>query len=476
MLRKVAVGRQSIEAYAESSGAEAVDQLRELAAPLRDARVLHLNATPYGGGVAEILRSEVPLLRDLGLDAEWRVIAGNRDFFEVTKGLHNGLQGAPDSFSGGHPQAYLEQSRRNAASLEGDYDLVVAHDPQPLALVAFHGRGDAHWIWRCHVDTSAPDPAAWAFVRPYLADYDAAVFTLGGFAPPDLDSERTEIIPPAIDPRSPKNMEFPPQSARRILEWIGVDTDRPLVSQISRFDPWKDPLGVVDAFRLAREEVPDLRLCLVGSMALDDPEAWEVHDAVKEETEADGGVQLFTNLTGVGNLEVNAFQRLSDVIVQKSIREGFGLVVSEALWKRTPVVAGKAGGIPVQMPGEGRELLVESVEECAAAILRLLEDRELARTVGEAGRAKVRSRFLLPRLIADELRLYGSLLERVEETSRQPSLAGIRSEPRDPVCGMRLESSDVLTETHDGKTYHFCSRACRERFADDPEKYLRTAP
>jgi trehalose synthase len=474
VLERVEVGRQSIEAYASSAGAETVEQLRKLAALLRDVRVLHLNATPYGGGVAEILRSEVPLLRDLGLDAEWRVITGEDDFFTVTKALHNGLQGAEAGLSEEHPRAYLEQSRRNAELLEGDYDLVVAHDPQPLALVAFHGRGDARWIWRCHVDTSEPNPDVWSFVRPYLADYDAAVFTLGGFAPADLESGRVEIIPPAIDPVSPKNMELDRETAERILQWIGVDTERPMVTQVSRFDPWKDPLGVVEAYRLVRDEVPDLQLCLVGSMALDDPEGWEVYRTVKEETEDDDGIQLFTNLTGVGNVEVNAFQRLSDVIVQKSIREGFGLVVSESLWKGTPVVAGRAGGIPLQMPDEGSDLLVDSIEDCADAILGLLREPALAKAMGEAGKGRVRERFLLPRLIADELRLYASVLDR-PEGSRAPSLVGFEGEVRDPVCGMRLADEDALREEWDGTAYHFCSEGCRSQFREDPDRYLRTA-
>ena len=470
MLERVEVGDQSIDSYEPAVGREIVDELRALAFPLRGVRVLHLNATPYGGGVAEILRSQVPLLQDLGVEAEWRIITGDQEFFEVTKDLHNGLQGAEGRFTDRHPEAYLEQSRRNAELLEAEYDLVVAHDPQPLALVAFHGRGEARWIWRCHIDTSRAAPDAWGFVRPYLADYDAVVFTLGGFAPPDLDGRRVEVIPPAIDPVSPKNMELEPAMARRILEWIGVDTDRPLVTQVSRFDPWKDPLGVVEAYRIAREEVGDLQLCLVGSMALDDPEGWDVYREVKDATHDDDGIQLFTNLTGVGNLEVNAFQRLSDVIVQKSIREGFGLVVSESLWKRTPVVAGEAGGIPLQMPEEGEEFLVDSVAGCAEGIVTLLRDPERAAAIGAAGRKRVRERFLLPRLIADELRRYAFLLP-VGEEARGPALAGLAGEERDPVCGMRIDPDEAVEATRRGETIRFCSETCRDRFLQDPERY-----
>lgn len=243
-----------------------------------------------------------------------------------------------------------------------------------------------------------------------MAEYNAAVFTLQGFAPADLEGPRVEIIPPAIDPESPKNMPLEGRMASRLLEWIGVDTDRPFVTQVARFDPWKDPLGVIEAYRRVRAEVPDLHLALVGSMALDDPEAWDILREIQGVARDDPDIRVFSNLTGVGNIEVNAFQRLADVVVQKSIREGFGLVVSEALWKETPVVAGRAGGIPLQMPECGEDLLVTSVEGCADAVLRLLRDPEHARAVGRAGRERVRERFLLPRLLADELRLYGAVL------------------------------------------------------------------
>lgn len=207
----------------------------------------------------------------------------------------------------------------------------MVHDPQPLALRELHGAGNARWVWRCHIDTSEPNPAVWAFLRPFMVRYDAAVFTLGGFVPPDFPVTRVDVVPPAIDPQSPKNLELGLPLATRVLEWIGVETNRPLVTQISRFDPWKDPLGVIAAYRLMREEVGDLQLALVASMALDDPEGWDMYHQIQAASRNDPDIHLFTNLTGVGNVEVNAFQRLAQVVIQKSLREGFGLVVSEAL-------------------------------------------------------------------------------------------------------------------------------------------------
>ena len=344
MLELVDVGPRSLSAYRGIAPDTVLDELVRHAAALRGARILHVNATPYGGGVSELLRSGVPILNDLGLIAHWKIISGDERFFQVTKKIHNGLQGAEGELTEAEREAYLGASRRNAELLEEDYDFVFLHDPQPAGILSLRQKGHSQWIWRCHIDTAQPNPHVWAFLRDFLAPFDAAVFTMEDFVPRDFPVARVEIMPPAIDPLSPKNMPLADATARGVLEWIGVELDRPLVSQVSRFDPWKDPLGVIAAYRLAREAVPALQLALVGSMALDDPEGWDVYRQVREASRDDPDIHVFTNLTGVGNIEVNAFQRLSQVAIQKSIREGFGLVVSEALWKETPVVAGTPAG------------------------------------------------------------------------------------------------------------------------------------
>jgi trehalose synthase len=409
VLHNVSVGRWSLDAYQDIVPDSILEGLREQASSLHGARILHVNATAYGGGVSELLRSTVPLLRDLGLDVDWKVIGGRQDFFRATKALHNALQGASETLSDVERETYLECTRENAALLDGGYDFVIVHDPQPAALLSVHGKGGARWVWRCHIDTSEPNADAWRFLRPFLEDFDAAVFTMPEFVPPDLPVNRVRTIAPAIDPLSPKNLDFSALTANQILDWIGIDLPGRLVTQVSRFDRWKDPFGVIEAYRLVRGEVPDLQLALVGSMALDDPEAWAIHGQLSEEAEDDPLLHIYTNLTGASNVEVNAFQRLSDVVVQKSIREGFGLVVSESLWKGTPVVAGRAGGIPMQMPEGVGGVLVDSVEECAGAMLRLLNDRQLSEQLGQSGRAHVREHFLLPRLLMEELALLASL-------------------------------------------------------------------
>jgi trehalose synthase len=442
MLRTVAVGEQRVEPYRASAGDAAIDALYELARGLTGARVLHLSATPYGGGVAELLRSQVPLMRSLGLHVEWRIFAGSDEFFSATKKLHNALQGAKETLEESEWLVYEEFARRNSLGFHpADYDVIVVHDPQPLALAQLERTNGARWIWRCHIDTSEPNLETWARLRPLLDDYDAAVFTLGGFVPPECPVARIDIVPPAIDPESPKNIELGTHIAQRVLRWIGVDLERPLITQVSRFDPWKDPLGVIAAYRLAKQEQPRLQLALVGSMALDDPEGWHVYAEIEAAARDDPDLSLFTNLTGVGNIEVNAFQRLSDVVVQKSIREGFGLVVSETLWKRTPVVAGRAGGIPLQLRDGAGGFLVDSVEECAARILELLDNPDEAEALGIRGHDRVRERFLLPRLLADDLRLYSVMLgQRRGGTRRRASRPGVRYAHRRP--GARTYGSD----------------------------------
>jgi trehalose synthase len=409
VLQKVTVGRWSLDAYQDIAPEEIMQELREHARALEGARILNVNATSYGGGVSELLRSSVPLLRDLGLTVDWKVIGGDEDFFHATKALHNALQGAQRSLSDAERAAYMRCVQENAATLDGDYDFIIVHDPQPAGLLQAHGKGSARWVWRCHIDTSEPNPDAWSFLEPLLAGFDAAVFTMPEFVPPSFPVQRVEAIAPAIDPLSPKNIDLERGMASQILDWIGLDLPGRLVTQVSRFDQWKDPLGVIDAYRLVREEIGGLQLALVGSMALDDPEGWDVYRQVSEVAEREELIHVYTNLTGVGNVEVNAFQRLSEVVVQKSIREGFGLVVSESLWKGTPVVAGRAGGIPMQMPQGVGGLLVDSVEDCAAAMLKLLNDRDLAEQLGQSGLEHVRQHFLLPRLLMEELRLLAML-------------------------------------------------------------------
>ena len=416
-LPKVAVGRHlssesvNLETYRSWVGDALTDEIRELSKELQGVRICNVNATATGGGVAELLSRVIPVHLALGIPTEWRLIYGDKDFFTITKSFHNALQGAKLHLTEETKRSYLEHNRQSAEMLPDDYDVFIVHDPQPAAIRHFKNSANRHkWIWRCHIDSSAPNREVWEFLHPYVQEYDAAVFTMKAFQPADLDLSRIVFIPPAIDPVSTKNMELPAEVCHRAIGEMGVDLHRPLLAQISRFDPWKDPLGVIRAYRIVKESRPEIQLAMLGAMAGDDPEAWGILDQINAEAADDPDLYVFTNLTGIGSMEVNAFQRAADVVLQKSLREGFGLVVAEAFWKSRPVVAGHAGGIPMQFPAGYDDYLVESVEDCAAKTLRLLENRELAERFGRAGQEKIRAEFLLPRLIRDELRLIKDVL------------------------------------------------------------------
>lgn len=404
------------EPYLEQSS---MDGLRKAARPFRGKRVLHVNSTANGGGVAEILRQEVPILQDLGLDAEWRVLEGHEKFYDVTKKIHNGLQGNPLSLTMDEWEIYEDQNQKLARELDGGaWDLVFIHDPQPAAALSLGAlRGQAKWVWRCHIDSESPNPTYGARFRDYTSAYDAHVYSMPQYV---LDGSRRSpfIIPPAIDPLSEKCRPMDVEEARGIVAGFGIDVDRPLVTQVSRFDPWKDPIGVLNAFAEARKRVPDLQIALVGSSADDDPESKTVLAEVTEEASELPDVHLLPNRCD--DRAVKAFQTHSDAILQKSLREGFGLTVSEALWSGTPVIGGRAGGIPLQVIDGRTGLLVSSEKECTNAMVNLVSNRARAKKLGAAGRDHIRQNFLLPRLINDELNLWQALLGARTRNGHQP--------------------------------------------------------
>ena len=412
MLNKVSVGSRDLQKYRMILGSELIDEIEALAAELEGIRLCHVNSTAYGGGVAEMLSSYIPLMRSIGIAVDWQVIHGDPRFFTVTKALHNALQGGDGSLLRQEEsrRLYQMQNQFNASELDRSYDVFIINDPQPAAIRHYSDDLRARWIWRCHIDTSQPDRGAWDFLRPFVEEHDAAVFTMRQFVPPDLNVPAIATIAPAIDALSPKNMALPRPLCREMTDNLGIARDRPLILQVSRFDPWKDPFGVMEIYRIAKQSLPGLQLALVGALASDDPEGYRMYAAVNAEADKDDDIHVFTNLTGVGSMQVNAFQTASDVAIQKSIREGFGLVVSEALWKSVPVVAGKAGGIPMQMTGDLSAYLIQTVEECAEKVVGLIRDRELALELGRQGKEHVKRSFLMPRLIRDELALVRQVL------------------------------------------------------------------
>ena len=414
MQQRVNPGHKSLADYRSIIRRELYDEVVDLGERLKGARVLHVSATSFGGGVAEILYTLVPLMRDAGLETEWDIMFGSEPFFNVTKSFHNALQGADYDLSIEDRAIYEEYNRISAEALQKageEWDIMFVHDPQP-ALVKYFSEGlspQTKWIWRCHIDTSTPNRQVLDYLLPHITDYDAQIFTMEDYTPPDVHLPGLTIIPPAIDPLSPKNMALSADDARYIVSQFGVDAARPFMVQVSRFDPWKDPLGVIDAYRLVKEEVPEIQLVLIGSMAHDDPEGWDYWYKTVNYADGDRDIFLFSNLTNVGAIEVNAFQSIADVVIQKSIREGFGLVVTEALWKARPLVASRVGGIPMQVDAGGG-MLVDTIPEVAAACTKLLRDRDFAREIGRHGKEHVRTHYLTPRLLRDDLRLFAKLL------------------------------------------------------------------
>lgn len=412
MLQLVNVGHKSLADYATIATRGLMDEIRRLAEPLAGTRVLELSATAFGGGVAEIQYTLVPLMQDAGLEVEWRIIRGAEEFFGVTKAIHNALQGNPRGLTDEEKAVFGRYQELNAEEIDvSAYDIVVVHDPQPAGVIAHLERGAAKWVWRGHIDFSTPNPDVLDFLRPSLGLYDAAVFHLAEYVPRANGLPPCYVWPPAIDPLAPKNMALSPEDAAYIVDQFGIHVQRPLLTQVSRFDPWKDPLGVIDTYRLVAQDHPDVQLALVGSMAHDDPEGWEYWNQVVAYADNDPDIFILSNLNNVGSVEVNAFQVHSAAVIQKSIREGFGLTVSEALWKARPTVAGRAGGIVTQIEDGVSGWLVKSSEECAAACLEILADPVAARGRALVGKETVRRRFLTPRLLRDWLALFNRLLD-----------------------------------------------------------------
>jgi trehalose synthase len=417
VLERVPLLEKELDDYVDVVGPEAIERIRDLARPLQGKRVLHVNATAYGGGVAELLATHVPLLRSVGVDAEWQVMHGSDEFFAVTKQVHNGLQGADIEWTPAMQKTYLEKVLDNSLLIDQEFDYVVVHDPQPAALLHFmrdHRQlspDGTKWIWRCHIDLTAANPEVWEFYRPFVELHHASVWTMPQFVPESLTMERVVHAPPCIVPLSVKNLDLPMPFCIEIAKQYGIDTKRPIVCQVSRYDPWKDPVGVIEAFRAVRSQVQDAQLLLAGSMATDDPEGFKVWEETEEARAGDRDIHLLSNLHQVGAVQINAFQRIASVMVQKSLREGFGLTVSEALWKGRPVVGGRAGGITLQIREGFDGFLVDSVEECATRVIDLLADPVGADAMGSQGREHVRKNFLSTRELEDWLRLFGELAD-----------------------------------------------------------------
>jgi trehalose synthase len=405
VLQPVVLAHKSLADYTHIVGRPLIEEIRELAEPLKGKSVVHLSATAFGGGVSEILYTLIPLMRDVGLDVEWQVIYGREEFFNATKLMHNALQGNPQDLTEEQWGVWEQYNEMNARELSRGWDYCIVHDPQPAAIAGLEPDKSERWIWRCHIDVSTPNPSTMARLQPRLEHYQASLFHVADYVPAGMNGG-VNIVPPAIDPLAPKNMALSLEDATFVCRQFGIDVNRPMICQVSRFDPWKDPLGVIDAYRIVKEERPDVQLALVGSMASDDPEGWDFYNSTIGHAEGDPDIHILNNFNNVGAIEVNAFQSLADVVIQKSTREGFGLTVSEALWKGKAFIGGDVGGIPLQVENGVSGYLVDSVEGCAARALDIVNDPALGKALGRRGKEHVRTNFLMPRYLRDYLRIF----------------------------------------------------------------------
>ena len=397
--------RSRLQDYEPIVGRSCLEELRVLAGELSGKIIQIINSTFVGGGVAEILEHMVPLLNQLGVDARWDVINGSEEFFEVTKKFHNAIHGKKEKISPEDFALFSEVSERNLEELRFYGDIFFVHDPQPVALIAKKKEIGKRWVWRCHIDVSNPDKKVWKFLRDFIVDYDAAVFSAPNFA--QKLPIRQFLITPSIDPLSDKNKELDSGAIDAVLKKYGLTSDKPMIVQISRFDRLKDPLGVIEAFEMVRKSI-DCQLVLAGGTAADDPESGEVLEEVRRRAEGNPDIHVLL-VPPESDIEINALQRAATIIIQKSLKEGFGLTISEALWKAKPVVASAVGGIPLQIKNKLTGLLCYTVEGAAYALKQLLSNPEYANWLGQNGKEHVKQNFLITGHLKDYLLMFLAL-------------------------------------------------------------------
>jgi len=412
-VQEVLTIKRQLEDYNGLISDEILSEIEKYAAALKGLRVIHINTTPQGGGVAEILNSLVPLSQSVGIDAKWYVMPLDTSFATITKSLHHFLQGYPGRLTDEEMGTYLAHNEYAALRLRNKSiaaDVWVIHDTQVLPLVDFLP-DTGKIVWKCHIDTTEPNVFVRDSLMPFMNRYHTVVFSLKQYVLQGLSQPKVCIFAPAIDPLSSKNIGLPSTTISQVLNRHGIDQTRPLVTQISRFDRWKDPWGVIDAYRMAKQSVPELQLALAGGLvAQDDPDAPDVLCSVQDYAGNDSDIHIFSGHSTLTDMEVNAFQTASDVVIQKSIREGFGLTVAEAMWKGTPVIGGDCGGIRLQIRHGINGFLVSNTRDCAESITTLLNNPASAKNMGQAARESVKKHFLITRLLRDHLRLYASLV------------------------------------------------------------------
>jgi trehalose synthase len=398
-----------LEKYGAVAGNDVIEHLRQLAEPLKGIKLIHINSTKLGGGVVEILQKMVPLMQELGIDASWEIIKGDPDFYLCTKSFHNALQGNHIDIPENLLRVYEETNRQTAENMRNmlkSADIVIIHDPQPLAMLKYIPERQGKWVWRCHIDMSHPYRPIWKYLQEFVNHFDASIFSLASFAQPL--NHPVYLIAPSIDPLHDKNIELPTREINQVCRKFGIDRDRSMVLQVSRYDRFKDPVGVIQAYKYAKKFIPDLQLVLAGGEASDDPEGEMVLKEVRLAANDDPDIKVLL-LPGDAHRTINALQRAASIVIQKSIKEGFGLTVSEAMWKYKPVIGGNTGGIRIQVVNHHTGFLVDTPEGTALRIRYLLNNRSKLKVMGEKARNFVRENFLITRHLREYLTLVYSL-------------------------------------------------------------------
>lgn len=407
-----------LNTYSKEAGERAIDQVRQLAKHLQGCKVVHVNSTRVGGGVAEILMKLVPLMNDIGIETSWEVITGEGKFYECTKGFHNGLQGNDVNISPDLLEAYEATNAQNAEELRAvleNADYVIIHDPQPAPFLTLCPNRKGKWIWRCHIDASNPHKPVWDYLTRYIAGYDASIFSLANFAKPLPHTQY--LIAPSIDPLSDKNIELSDEEINSVYGEFNIDPDRPLMLQVSRYDWFKDPVGVIEAYKLVKKYTPSVQLALAGGGADDDPEGAQVLSEVKKAAGTDPDIKILL-LPPDAHKTINALQRASNIIFQKSIKEGFGLTVTEGMWKQKPLIGGNTGGIRLQVINHHTGFLVNSPEGAALRAQYLLTHPTERKHMGLKAKEHVRDNFLITRHLKDYLSLFISVTQNSHDLIR----------------------------------------------------------
>jgi trehalose synthase len=403
---------KSIDMYADVVGKDAINEIKELVDRLDCAKIAHVSSTRTGGGVAEILQNLVPLANSTGLVVKWHTMKDPPpEFFDITKKIHNALQGMNISLKKSMKNLYINYNKEYASDLNLDSDVVFIHDPQPAPLIDFVDRSNKKFLWRCHIDITDANLKYWKYIKNFIKKYDVLIFSLDKYIRDDVSQKRIYIVSPTIDPLSEKNKQISPSEVLNVIKRFGINAEEPIITQVARFDYWKDPLGVIDCYKLIKRKIPNVQLLLIGSMPQDDPEGKEWYEKTIKKAKGEKGIHILTDLDGVRDLEVNAFQRASNVVIQKSIREGFGLSVTEALWKGTPVVATRAGGIPLQVIDGVTGFLIDDINDAAEKITYLIKHQYFAKMLGMEGREHVRRNFLITRHLRDYIKIHLEIID-----------------------------------------------------------------